>query len=137
SLRPATESTAQEQTPTPEESRSNSDRERRESPAPSQRQTSSSRHTSPRRPQGYHPDDASGVRQIYRGPDYDAIQVEYTSTSSTGHSVPVERRAAAVTAETKQAAEQTNLSPRPPSNATESQASHMGSRRTDPQPHTA
>ena len=26
----------------------------------------------PRRPQGYHPDDASGVRQIYRGTDLDA-----------------------------------------------------------------
>jgi len=130
SLRPATESAAQEQTPTPEESRSNSDRERRESPAPSERNTSGSRHTSPRRPQGYHPDDASGVRQIYRGPDYDAMQAEYTSTSSTEHSVPVERRAVPVSAafqEMKPTAEQPNLSPRPSSlTTTESQASHMG-----------
>jgi cellulose synthase operon protein YhjQ len=29
---------------------------------------------SQRRPQGYHPDEASGVRQIYRGPEYSAPQ---------------------------------------------------------------
>jgi len=29
-------------------------------------------HSGPRRPQGYRPDQASGVRQIYRGPDSDA-----------------------------------------------------------------
>jgi cellulose synthase operon protein YhjQ len=148
SLRPATESAAQEQTPKPEESRSNndrerrdSDRERRESPAPSERHTYGGRHTSPRRPQGYHPDDASGVRQIYRGPDYDAMQAEYTSTSSTEHAVPVERRAVPASAafqEMKPTAEQPNLSPRPSSpTTTESQASHMGQRHTDPQPHAA
>jgi cellulose synthase operon protein YhjQ len=135
-LRPTTEPAPQEQAASTDNTSSNSDRDRRESPerssapAPSERPSSGHRMT-PRRPQGYHPDDASGVRQIYRGPDYDAIQVEYTSTSSTGHSP--ERRAAA---ETKPAAEQTSLSPRPPSNATESQASPMGQRRTDPQPHT-
>ena len=147
SLRHATEPAAQEQTPTPEEPRSNSDRERRdsdrerrESSAPSERHTSGSRHTSPRRPQGYHPDDASGVRQIYRGPDYDAMQAEYTSTSSSEHSVPVERRAVPVSAafqEMKPTAEQPNLSPRPSSSTTESKASHMGQRHTDPQPHAA
>ena len=149
SLRPATEATAQEQNPPPEESRPNSDRERRESPGfvstpvppSSQRHSSGGRHTSPRRPQGYHPDDASGVRQIYRGPDYDAMQAEYTSTSSPQHSAPVERRALSVTAafhEMKPTAEQPNLSPRPFSpNTTESQASHMGQRHTDPQPHAA
>src|SRR5580704_1975111 len=144
SLKPATEPPAQEQTVPPDESRSNSDREHRESPghvsAPSERPISISRHASSRRPQGYHPDDASGVRQIYRGPDYDAIQAEYTSTSTAGHSVPVERRAAPVSAaiqEMKPATEQTNLSPRPPSTTTESQASHMGQRHTDPEPHAA
>jgi cellulose synthase operon protein YhjQ len=155
SLRPATEPAAQEQTPPTEESRSNSDRERRDSdrerrespgsistPAPSERHPSGSRHASQRRPQGYHPDDASGVRQIYRGPDYDAMQAEYTSTSSTEHSIPVERRALSVSAaiqEMKPAAEQPNLSPRPSSSptTTESQASHMGQRHTDPQPHAA
>ena len=140
SLQPATEPAAQEQTVSPDELRSTSDRERREYPAPSERHTSASRHTSPRRPQGYHPDDASGVRQIYRGPDYDAMQVEYTSTSSPQHSVPVERRAVPVSAafqEMKPTAEQPNLSPRPSSPTTESQASPMGQRHTDPQPHAA
>jgi cellulose synthase operon protein YhjQ len=141
-LRPATEPAPQEQAAAADTS-SNSDRERRENPerasapAPSERPPSAGHRIAPRRPQGYHPDDASGVRQIYRGPDYNAIKVEYTSTSSTGPSVPQvpqERRAAA---ETTPAAEQTSLSPRPPSNATESQASPMGQRRTDPQPQTA
>src|SRR3981189_2922879 len=148
SLRPATEPAAQEKTPPPDESRASSDRDRRESPgfvstpvpALSERHSSGGRHTSPRRPQGYHPDDASGVRQIYRGPDYDAMQAEYTSTSSPQHSAPVERRAAPVSAafhEMKPAAEQPNLSPRPSSSptTTESQASHMGQRHTDPHPH--
>ena len=147
SLRPATEASAQEPTLPPEESRPNSDRERRESPgfastpvpASSERHSSGGRHASPRRPQGYHPDDASGVRQIYRGPDYDAMQAEYTSTSSPQHSAPVERRAVPASAafhEMKPTAEQPNLSPRPFSpNTTESQASHMGQRHTDPQPH--
>jgi cellulose synthase operon protein YhjQ len=150
SLRPTTEASAQEPTPPPEDSRPNSDRDRRESPefastpvpASSGRHNSGGRHISPRRPQGYHPDDASGVRQIYRGPDYDAMQAEYISTSSPQHSAPVERGAVPVSAafqEMRPAAEQSNLSPRPSSspNTTESQASHMGQRHTDPQPHAA
>ena len=141
---PATEPAARQDTAPSDEPRSNSDRERRErpvsTPAPSERHTSTSRHTSPRRPQGYHPDDASGVRQIYRGPDYDAMQAEYTSTSSTEHAIPVERRTSPVSAafqEVKLAIEQPNLSPRPSLTTTESQASHMGQRRTDPEPHAA
>jgi cellulose synthase operon protein YhjQ len=31
----------------------------------------------PRRPQGYRPDDASGVRQIYRGPDHETPKADY------------------------------------------------------------
>src|SRR6202035_318837 len=138
SLKPATEPPAQEQTVPPNESRSNSDREHRESPghvsAPSERPISISRHASSRRPQGYHPDDASGVRQIYRGPDYDAIQAEYTSISSTEHPIPVERRVPTALQETKPSTEQPHLSPRPSSSTTESQASLMGHRRTDPEP---
>src|SRR5258708_3424345 len=89
SMRPALRD-AQRQTQQQDESRPTSVRERGESdpesqghlspPAQSERNTSGSRHTSPRRPQGYHPDDGSGVRQIYRGPDCDAMQAEYTST---------------------------------------------------------
>ncbi|HEX3374414.1 MAG TPA: cellulose synthase operon protein YhjQ/BcsQ [Edaphobacter sp.] len=146
SLRPAAEPIAQEKSPMPDESLSNSDRERRESagfvsapvPAPPERQSSPSRHSGPRRPQGYHPDDASGVRQIYRGPDYDVMPAQYTSTSSPKHPTPAESRAVPHSAplhEMKAAVEQPNLSPRPSSPTTESQASHMGQRHTDPQPH--
>ena len=55
-----------------------------------------------RRPQGYTPDDASGVRQIYRGPDYDEPSGEYVAvqqvppSGSTRSPItnPVPRRAA-------------------------------------------
>jgi cellulose synthase operon protein YhjQ len=129
SLRPATEPSRQEQTTPSGESRSSSDRERR----------FSSGH--PRRPQGYHPDDASGVRQIYRGPDPDAAQTEYISTNSTRHSAPVGGRTISVSAaahesrEMKQAVEPPVPSPRPSSNANESQAPLMGQRSSDPQLH--
>src|SRR5438309_8037998 len=148
SLQPAAELIAQEKTPMPDGSLSNSNRERRESagfvsapvPAAPERQSSPSRHSGPRRPQGYHPDDASGVRQIYRGPDFDVMPAEYTSTGSPKHPTPAESRAVPHSAplhEMKSAAEQPNLSPRPFSPTTESQASHMGQRHTDPQPHAA
>lgn len=38
---------------------------------------------SQRRPQGYHPDEASGVREIYRGQDYSTPQPEQRITDST------------------------------------------------------
>src|SRR5258708_29111121 len=66
------------------------------------------------------------------------MQAESTSTSSSQHSAPVERRAvSAAFQDTKPTAEQPNLAPRPSSSTTESQASHMGQRHTDPQPHAA
>ena len=37
-----------------------------------------------RRPQGYHPDDASGVRQIYRGTDLDAALLEASREGNSG-----------------------------------------------------
>ncbi len=49
--------------------------------------------SSQRRPQGYHPDEASGVRQIYRGPDYDASQDERRTTESGRHPAPSQLRA--------------------------------------------
>jgi len=62
--------------------------------------------SSQRRRQGYHPDEASGVRQIYRGPEYDAPQAERRTTDSgrftapmqpyTESQVPRERRAVAL-----------------------------------------
>jgi cellulose synthase operon protein YhjQ len=146
SLRPAMGPAALEQAPASDGSLSNGDRERRGTsgfisapvPAPSER-TSPSRHNAPRRPQGYHPDAASGVRQIYRGPEYDTAQSDYISTSSSQHSTPAERRTASASTsfqQIKPSAEQPNLSPRLSSpTTTESQAPHMGQRHTDPQPH--
>ncbi len=45
---------------------------------------------SQRRPQGYRPDDASGVRQIYRGPDPDALLIERTAAQPSRKHVPVQ-----------------------------------------------
>ena len=125
----------QEQAAQPATPRS-SDRERR----------SFSNHS--RRPQGYHPDDASGVRQIYRGPDLDTAPAEYTSTRTTRHSVPPEGRTISVFAASQelhdihgaqeiQEMKPTVPSPRPSSNANESQAPFMGQRSSDPQLHAA
>jgi cellulose synthase operon protein YhjQ len=145
SLRPTTETPAQEQVVPQDALQSNSDRERREyrpyvpAPVPLERRVSSSHRVASRRPQGYHPDDASGVRQIYRGPDLDLPHAEYTSMSSPRRSVPVEGRAVLVSAasqEIKPTTEQQVPTPRPPSNINESQAPLMGQRHTDPQPHT-
>ena len=45
--------------------------------------------SSQRRPQGYRPDDASGVRQIYRGPEFDAPQGEYVSIEPVRPVAPI------------------------------------------------
>jgi cellulose synthase operon protein YhjQ len=144
-LRPDSDSTAQQQfTPT----EIPVSKERREyiapapppAPAPVERRSAESHQshqTTTRRPQGYRPDDASGVRQIYRGPEYDAAQAEYTSTSSVRPSTPGEGRAVHINAasqEIKPVSEQPIYSQRPPSYSTESQASHMAQRRNDPPP---
>jgi cellulose synthase operon protein YhjQ len=42
-----------------------------------------------RRRQGYRPDDASGVRQIYRGPEYDEPQGEYVAAEPVRNFIPV------------------------------------------------
>jgi cellulose synthase operon protein YhjQ len=136
-LQTAAEPAAQEPTTPPVEHRAQSERERREYPVPMPPQRRASDSHQPRRPQGYHPDDASGVRQIYRGPDYEAMQAEYTS-SPAWQSVSVEGRAVPLSAtshETKPTAEQSVPSPRSSSSKTESQASLMGQRSNDPQPH--
>ncbi len=112
-------------------------RERREyiPPAPVERRAYDSNPISARRPQGYHPDDASGVRQIYRGPDYDAPQAEYTSTHPPRHSASANR--AALSQQTKSSAEQLAYHPRTSPYTNESQAPIMGQRRKDPPQHTA
>ena len=119
----------------PNENRRYTDRPRDEDPVPVPSQPErriSAGHSSPRRPQGYHPDDASGVRQIYRGPD---SSVSYTSGSSSRRMLPLERRAvvSASPYESKPAAQYPIPTPRPLPNANESQAPSMGQRSSDPQ----
>ena len=137
-LRPATEPAVPPIAPA-NESRLSSDRERREyHPYTPERRASSSHRLGSRRPQGYHPDNASGVRQIYRGPDPDTSSAEYTSTSSTRHLVPVEGRPVPVSAafqEIKSTVEPSVPTSRSSSNANESQAPLMGQRSSDPQLH--
>ncbi|MBS1798907.1 MAG: hypothetical protein JSS95_03690 [Acidobacteria bacterium] len=48
--------------------------------------------SSQRRRQGYRPDDASGVRQIYRGPEYDAPLTERRATDSGRMPTPSQPR---------------------------------------------
>jgi len=108
---------------------------RASTPAVPPRPASASHQLSTRRPQGYHPDDASGVRQIYRGPDLDAAQAEYTSTSSTRHSISASAPQD-LSQEMKSATESPVPTTHPSSNTNESKAPLMGQRRTDPQPHS-
>jgi cellulose synthase operon protein YhjQ len=136
SLRSASEPVAQQPDAPPQAQSSNSDRERREyrayTSAPPERRSSS--HS--RRPQGYHPDDASGVRQIYRGPDLESPSAEYTSISSTQSSVPPETRTASPSAssrDTRPSVEPSVPTPSSPFNKNESQAPLMGQRSSDPQ----
>lgn len=108
-------------------------------PAPPERR-STGHQASTRRPQGYHPDDASGVRQIYRGPDLDAATGEYTSTSSSCRSIPAEGEAVPVSAAPqgmKTPIERSVPSTPPSPNVHESQAPLMGQRHSDPQQHAA
>lgn len=132
-LRPVTDPVA------PVQPRANNDRERRAytpSPAPVERRAAVGHRTSSRRPQGYRPDDASGVRQIYRGPDLPPSQAEYTSISSARRSVSPEGRAvpaSPVFQEIKSATESSVSLPGSSSNANESKAPLMGQRHSDPQ----
>ena len=112
-----------------------SDRDRREY-APStqtERRVSQSQPVS-HRPQGYHPEDASGVREIYRGPDYDALQTEYSSTSSAHHSARPGSHAVPAPPTlrpTEPVAKSVSSAPLSPS-VNESRASLMGQRHNDP-----
>ena len=46
-----------------------------------------SQQISQRRPQGYHPDEASGVREIYRGPEHEAQRIDYSGPASHARKV--------------------------------------------------
>jgi len=84
----------------------------------------------PRRPQGYRPDEASGVRQIYRGPD--DSQAEYTTPDPDRHSIPMQNRAvtaAPLSQDMKPIPEQSVPNPLSPSS--EGSTPLVGQRRTD------
>ena len=59
---------------------------------PTQLPAASPSSSSRRRPQGYHPDEASGVRQIYRGSDFED-QEEYVAAEPVRPEIPVRSRA--------------------------------------------
>jgi len=86
----------------------------------------------PRRPQGYRPDEASGVRQIYRGPD--DSQAEYTTPDPVRHLIPTQSRAVPAppsSQDMKPISEQS--APPPPSSSNDGAAPLLGQRHTDPQ----
>ncbi len=94
---------------------------------------------SQRQPQGYSPDNASGVRQIYRGPDCDGPRDEETATEPPGRIRPVFVSVApiVVSQDVKTVPEQTEDSPRTSSRASDLQQPVLGGKRhTDPQPQT-
>src|SRR5271170_1713135 len=114
-----------------------SDRDRRQySPAALTQPERGTSHNQPisRRPQGYHPEDAPGVRQIYRGLDYDAFQTEYSSSISARHSARPDSQSSHPTSTFRPIEPVTKSVPPAPltSSVNESQASFMGQRHDDP-----
>jgi cellulose synthase operon protein YhjQ len=79
-----------------------------------------SQQISQRRPQGYHPDEASGVREIYRGPEHEAQRKDNGSGSQARHTISSMQAAATTSAEAQR-----------PSGE---QPVYGGKRHTDPQP---
>jgi cellulose synthase operon protein YhjQ len=106
---------------------------------PQERRAKAQQPTNTRRPQGYRPDDASGVRQIYRGPD-DSVQAEYTTPDSTRQFIPKQNPAVPVPLtpqDMKTTPEQLVPLPHTSSNSSEGNPPLVGQRRNDPQPHAA
>jgi cellulose synthase operon protein YhjQ len=89
---------------------------------------------SPRRPQGYRPDNASGVRQIYRGPEYDATNTEPASAGPARQFIPVQRDPVAAASQVmKQTPEQSTPAQSSSSIAEDTQTSSPGKRHTEVQ----
>jgi cellulose synthase operon protein YhjQ len=131
------ESGYQAQITAAEEQRSSSDRAAREytdySPAIRPEQRIPIQQIAPRRPQGYRPDDASGVRQIYRGPDHEAPREDRSMPKPVRlhvSSPSAPRSIEASPLNTKPISEQPTQAT-PYAAATTSPAPAMGQRRTD------
>jgi cellulose synthase operon protein YhjQ len=93
----------------------------------------SSQQISSRRLRGYRPDDASGVRQIYRGsePEYDAPNTEQSTTEPVRHFIPVPRTAlAAASQDMKPTTEQPTPTQRSSSLTGDAQPLSPGQRHT-------
>jgi cellulose synthase operon protein YhjQ len=89
-----------------------------------------------RRPRGYRPDDASGVRQIYRDPEIDAPQTQYNAPNPTKSPVSPPIRPTA-TEETRPIPSKSIYSPRVSASVGENAPISAGQRRTDSPPPTA
>jgi cellulose synthase operon protein YhjQ len=123
---PASEATVRQSAPSTQESSMSNDRTEPEPRVSVQNMT-------PRRPQGYRPDEASGVRQIYRGPD--DSQAEYTTFDPLRHLIPTQSRtvpAPPLSQDMKPISEQPATQPLSPSS--EGSTELTGQRRGDPQP---
>jgi cellulose synthase operon protein YhjQ len=91
----------------------------------------------PRRPQGYRPDDASGVRQIYRGPGPGVPEFEGSATQPVQLHVSAQRDSRSILASSpdmKSNSEQTLPAQRSSTKDDTVQSAIMGQRRTDVQP---
>jgi cellulose synthase operon protein YhjQ len=126
-----------------DQARSTENQDRREYSAsvsePMERRATAHQPMNTRRPRGYRPDDASGVRQIYRGPD-DSTQAEYTTSDPTRQFILRQNPALPVPLtpqDMKTTPEQLVPLPHTSSNPDEGNPPLMGQRRTDPQPHAA
>jgi cellulose synthase operon protein YhjQ len=88
----------------------------------------------PRRPQGYHPDDASGVRQIYRGSDLETLRDEGLAERDRRSVLP-QPPSSATSAPRQESKPMTEsmYSYRPSSMSYKVPPANLGQRRTDPQ----
>jgi cellulose synthase operon protein YhjQ len=125
-----------------QEPRSNSDRAAREamvySPSSIQpEQRIPVQQIAPRRPQGYRPDDASGVRQIYRGPDPEVPKAARSATNPVRLHVSSQSGSDSVTEtppDMKPIAEQTSPAQRFSTMGDAAQAATTAQRRMDTTP---
>lgn len=87
----------------------------------------------PRRPQGYHPDDASGVRQIYRGSDLDALRDESLAERDRRSILPQSQSPISAQHQEAKPLPESMYSYRPSSMSYKVPPANLGQRRSDQQ----
>ena len=88
-----------------------------------------------RRPQGYRPDDASGVRQIYRGPEYGQPAQDGSGSGSAHTPTPVRNQPVPIPVAPMTPVDSQRVAAAAPGNTSQpGQPMLGGKRRTDPQP---